>query len=277
MTASHARPNSRPTVTAVVTSYKRFDLLETTLKSFIEHNTYPLDELIVIEDSDDKGVYEIEKFLNNVPLRIILNGDNKGQIASVDFAYADIKSDYIFHMEDDWVFTVPGFIERAIEVLEQEPNVIITSVRDDKDMPRYVRSLKTRTTASASYKRTFPELHFLWHTFTFNPTLKRTTDYRAIAGGYKTLGDEASLSRHYKALGKDMAWLLNGGTQHTGDERSNYGSGWGYRKSKKNKSITNWFRAENLHKWRESLRRKFWHTLRCLGIDTEQLQRKRKV
>lgn len=272
---SSTQAENRPTVSAVVTSCRRFDLLEKTLKSFLEQNDYPLDELIVIEDSDDRGIYSIEPLLQGTRHRIIFNGKNIGQIASIDKAYADIASDYIFHMEDDWLFTRKGFLAKAIEVLEREPQAVMVTVRDDADMPRYVRSLRTCEGAHARYKLAFPELHFLWHTFTFNPGLRRTADYRAIRGGYAALGDEASISRHYKAGNRDMAWLIGGGVRHTGDERSTYGSGWGYRKSMSGGSVLRLFRRQNIHKWYESLKRRFWHILRQLGIDTEPLQRRR--
>lgn len=265
---------SRPTVSAVVTSCRRFDLLEKTLRSFLEHNDYPLDEMIVIEDSDDSGIYAIEPLLQGVPHRIIFNGGNIGQIASIDKAYAEVRSDYIFHMEDDWQFTRRGFIGRAIEILEAEPEAILVTVRDDADMPRYVRSLRTRHTATASYKLAFPELHFLWHTFTFNPSLLRTRDYRALPAGYRGLGDEALISRHYKAMGKDLAWLMGGGVKHVGGDRSSYGGGAGYRRSSSSSPLR-LFRRGNLRKWRESLKRHFWHGLRLMGIDTEPLQRKK--
>lgn len=268
-------PVSRPTVTAVVTSCRRFDLLEKTLRSFLEHNDYPLEELIVIEDSDDRGVYAIEPVLQGVNHRIILNEGNIGQIASIDKAYAEVKADYIFHMEDDWQFTRKGFIDGAVGILESEPRAIMVTVRDDADMPRYVRSLRTRQTATARYKLAFPELHFLWHTFTFNPGLRRTQDYRALPGGYAAIGDEASISRYYKARNRDMAWLIGGGVCHTGNARSTYGTGWGYRKSASGWSARRFFGPQNLHKWRESLKRRFWHTLRLIGIDTESLQRRR--
>jgi hypothetical protein len=269
-------PVSRPTVTAVVTSCRRFDLLERTLRSFLEHNDYPLDELIVIEDSDDRGVYAMEPLLQGVRHRIILNGANIGQIASIDNAYAEVRADYIFHMEDDWLFTEEGFIAGAVEILQNEPRAVMATVRDDADMPRYVRSLRTRQAATARYKLAFPELHFLWHTFTFNPGLRRTKDYRALPGGYAAIGDEMALSRHYKALNRDMAWMIGGGARHIGDARSTYGRGWGYRKPVSRRGARRLLGRQNLHKWRESLKRGFWHILRLLGIDTEPLQRRRQ-
>jgi hypothetical protein len=271
----NTEPVSRPTVTAVVTSCRRFDLLEKTLRSFLEHNDYSLDELIVIEDSDDQGVYAVEPVLQGVNHRLILNGVNIGQIASVDKAYAEVKSDYIFHMEDDWLFTRKGFIAGAVEILENEPRAVMVTVRDDADMPRYVRSLRTRQTATARYKLAFPELHFLWHTFTFNPGLRRTAEYRAIVGGYAALGDEMAISRYYKAGNRDMAWMIGGGVRHFGHARSAYGNGAGYRKSSTSSGdLSRLLGRKNLRKWRESLGRRFWHGLRLLGIDTEPLQRR---
>ncbi len=267
---------NRPTVSAVVTSCRRFDLLEKTLESFLEQNDYPLDELIVIEDSDDRGVYGIEPLLQGTRHRIIFNGKNIGQIASIDKAYADIASDYIFHMEDDWLFTRKGFIARAVEILEQEPQAIMVTVRDDADMPRYVRSLKTRRTGTASYKLAFPELHFRWYTFTFNPGLRRTEDYRALRGGYAAIGDEMAISHHYKARKWDMAWMIGGGVKHAGDARSAYGNGAGYRRPASSGGLSRLLRRENLRKWRESLGRYFWHRLRLMGIDTEPLQRRKR-
>ena len=271
---SGSRPH--PSVTAVVTSCRRFDLLEQTLNSFLAHNDYPIEELVVIEDSDDEGIYGIVPLLDGVRHRIILNGRNIGQIASIDKAYDGIETDYIFHMEDDWLFTRSGFIARAIEMLEGEPNAILANVRDDADMPRYIRSLRTQRVGTADYKRVYPEIHFLWYTFTFNPGLRRTRDYKAIEGGYAAIGDEGSLSRYYKRLGRDMVWLIGGGVRHAGHERSNYGSGRGYGRPGLQTGIRRLFRQENLRKWRESLRRRFWHRLRQLGIDTEPLQRRKR-
>src|SRR6516165_10513867 len=39
-------------VTAVLTSCARYDLLERTLDSFYKHNTFPIERMIVVEDGD---------------------------------------------------------------------------------------------------------------------------------------------------------------------------------------------------------------------------------
>ena len=43
-------------ITFVLTSCRRFDLLERTLESFVATNDYPIQRYIIIEDSEDEGV-----------------------------------------------------------------------------------------------------------------------------------------------------------------------------------------------------------------------------
>ena len=45
-------------VTFTITSCNRLDLLKLTLDSFLNLNTYPIDEFIISDDSADHNVYE---------------------------------------------------------------------------------------------------------------------------------------------------------------------------------------------------------------------------
>ncbi|MDP9839003.1 hypothetical protein J2T09_003775 [Neorhizobium huautlense] len=250
-------------VTMVVTSCRRFDLLEKTLRSFFTFNNYPLKEVIVIEDSDDEGVFKVAEMFPDQPIRVIFNKVNIGQSRSIDKAYAEVETPYIFHVEDDWEFTSPNVIASLKEVLVAEPETLLALARAETDMQGYVRSIRTRTRNGVSYKRLFPELHFMWYTFTFNPSLKRTEDYRHITGGYSAIGNEYALNQYYKAQGRTMCWVLGQDVRHIGGHgRSNYGK-------RKNAFVS----RRNWSKWSQSAQRKFWHGLRKLGIDTELPQR----
>lgn len=251
-------------VTAVITSCKRHDLLERTLHSLFQTNDYPLKEIIIVEDSDDEGVYAVRDRFPDQPITVILNGKNIGQVPSIDRAYAQVATPYILHMEDDWEFTEPGVVRKAIQVLEANRDTIIVLLREEADMVYYMRSLKTQSAGDARYKRSFPELHFIWHTFTFNPTLKRTADYRKLPGGYTPIGVESDISRFYKRQGWDMAWLCGGGVRHIGDERSTFA----------HERALGLFSSPKITKWYQSLRRRYWHRLRLFGVDTEPMQRK---
>lgn len=250
-------------VTMVVTSCRRFDLLERTLRSFFSHNDYPLKEIIVIEDSDDEGIFKIADMFPDQPIRIIFNKVNIGQSRSIDKAYAEVETPYIFHVEDDWDFTNPGVIASLKQALVAEPETLLALARTESDMQGYVRSIRTRTKNGVSYKRLYPELHFMWYTFTFNPSLKRTADYRQIAGGYGAIGNEFALNQYYKAQRRTMCWVMGQEVHHTGGHgRSNYGK-------QKNRLLC----RGNWSKWSQSAQRKFWHGLRKLGLDTELPQR----
>lgn len=251
-------------VTMVVTSCRRFDLLERTLRSFFSHNDYPLKEVIVIEDSDDEGIFKIAHMFPDQQIRIIFNKVNIGQSRSIDKAYAEVETPYIFHVEDDWDFTNPGVIASLKQALVAEPETLLALARTESDMQGYVRSIRTRTKNGVSYKRLYPELHFMWYTFTFNPSLKRTADYRQIAGGYSAIGNEFALNQYYKAQRRTMCWVMGQEVHHTGGHgRSNYGK-------QKNRLLC----RGNWSKWSQSAQRKFWHGLRKLGLDTELPQRR---
>ena len=91
-------------ITFVLTSCGRYDLLRYTLKSFLQYNThYPIEKYIIIED----GAYnnELGQVMNEYPwMEWIVNGKRIGQIKSIDRAYSLVKTEYIFHCEDDWEF-----------------------------------------------------------------------------------------------------------------------------------------------------------------------------
>lgn len=253
-------------VTMVVTSCRRSDLLERTLRSFFAHNDYPLREVIVVEDSDDEAVFRVAEMFPEQPIRVIFNKVNIGQSRSIDKAYAQVETPYIFHIEDDWEFTNRGVIASLKEALVCEPDAVLSLARTERDMQGYVRSIRTISTNGVSYKRLFPELHFMWYTFTFNPSLKRTEDYRRIPGGYSAIGNEYALNQYYKSKGVSMCWVMGQDVRHIGgDGRSNYG--------KQKVPLRRILSRQNRLKWSQSASRKFWHSLRKLGIDTERLQR----
>ena len=110
-------------VTLVITSCGRFDLLKRTLDSFFEKNTYPIEEIIITEDSTEGKKLEnllsqYEEFKNKEKFHLIINETREGQLKSIDKAYAKVNTEYIFHCEDDWVFLKEGFIEKSMKLLK---------------------------------------------------------------------------------------------------------------------------------------------------------------
>jgi hypothetical protein len=205
-------------VTVVFTSCQRFDLLERTLASFFAVNDYPLTRVLVVEDSADAGVHAVVDRFKQHGLEVLLNGSRLGQRQSIDRAYASVATEYIFHCEDDWVFGRAGIIRESVDILDADPDIVMVLARRAEDTPWYFKSIPILQRGAARYRKIGPKVHPVWFSFSFNPGLRRLSDYRQIAGGYASLPSEAAISQFYKAKGRAMAALDDARVTHTGDE-----------------------------------------------------------
>lgn len=208
-------------VTFVLTSCKRFDLLEPTLQSFLKYNTYPIDEFIIIEDSPD--IVKLNRVLEKFPgikFTVLYNDPQIGQLRSIDRAYSLVKTDYIFHCEDDWLFYRTGFIEKSLSVLLENDEVISVWLREQNDTNNHPLEERIFQTADGvQYK--YLQLGFQggFHGFTFNPGLRRTKDYELIKP-YSDWPDEIDLSNEYYHKYKFRGVILvDGYVKHLGDHR----------------------------------------------------------
>ena len=89
-------------LTLVITSCNRLDLLHRTLRTmrpWIEE----IPHRIIVEDSDaDPGLFDP---FRDQGFQVLVNGRNLGQLPSIDLAYAECRTEFILHCEDDWEFT----------------------------------------------------------------------------------------------------------------------------------------------------------------------------
>jgi hypothetical protein len=172
-------------ITLVITSCGRLELLQRTIESFMKFNTAPISEVIIIEDSCDMSV--IKRIRELYPdFHLIANIKKLGQIKSIDLAYSEVKTPYLFHCEDDWEFYRSGFIEKSLAVLEY-PKILTVWLREHNDTNTHsiesdlfaIREMDGRIT-NFQYMAT----HALgggWHGFTWNPGLRRLSDYKLVA------------------------------------------------------------------------------------------------
>ena len=58
-----------------------------------------------------------------------MNETRIGQIKSIDKAYKEVKTEYVFHCEDDWEFLREGFIEKSMEMLKEDPKIAVVGLR----------------------------------------------------------------------------------------------------------------------------------------------------
>ncbi len=105
-------------VTVVVTANGRDGLLKRTMESFNKFNTYKAD-IIIRDDSKD----------------------HVGQIKSCDILYSQVKTPYVFHIEEDWEFVKEGFIEDCLEQIEDGVHSVWVRNADDFDGYHRVKPL----------------------------------------------------------------------------------------------------------------------------------------
>ena len=206
-------------VTAVITSCGRFDLLEETLDSFFEFNTYPIKKIIITEDSTEGKKLEklISKYKDKKQnFQLIVNETRLGQLKSIDKAYREIDTKYIFHCEDDWKFFKKGFIEKSIKLLEEDEKILIVGLRSKKDFPENFFFDKDYVSKSGEHYYTVKG-----EIFTYNPALRRKKDMD-LFGLHEKLENqryEEVLSNFYKERGYKTVFFKEPAVEHIGNKR----------------------------------------------------------
>lgn len=205
-------------ITLVVTSCGRLDLLKHTLESFDRFNTAPVREVFITEDAGDEGVRAVIPAHWKDHCTFFVNRPKLGQLASIDLAYEQVKTPYIFHCEDDWEFYRPGFVEDSRAILELRPEILQVWLRN------YVYDLHVHSPYIRLGAREViggvpcyplisdkPE----WQSFSLNPGLRRLKEYRLCApfAGY---GGEKALSQRYAELNLTAVTLEGDAVLHTG-------------------------------------------------------------
>ncbi|MHC5018667.1 MAG: FkbM family methyltransferase [Planctomycetota bacterium] len=222
-------------VTVVVTSCGRQDLLERTLDSFFSHNTDPVHEVIVVEDGDGAPNAALARKYRDRPMRWLETGRRAGQVAAIDHAYRHVATPYVFHCEDDWEFQAGGFIEKSRRVLEANPSILQVWLRGLSDTNRHPL-LDHPFVVGGVHVRLLRHDHDaepwgVWHGFSWNPGLRRLSDYVRL-GGYGALDPdgtmeswqvESAAGEFYRRAGLFGAVLADrdgaGYVRHLGDGR----------------------------------------------------------
>lgn len=212
-------------VSVVVTSCGRFDLLYTTLESFFKFNTYKnIGQIIIIDDSGraEEASLVLEKMVGNLrgifDIEIIVNNENIGQLKSIDLAYSLVKCPYIFHLEDDWEFYRPGFIENSLDILRNFPWIVTVWLRSHVDTNGHPIELVN----GLSFGLLQLSYCNCWHGFTWNPGLRRLSDYQLHGSFSEHVPGERMASVWYmmKGFRAAISSVSEGFVRHIGWDRS---------------------------------------------------------
>lgn len=205
-------------VSLVITSCARFDLLSKTLASFYNWNNYPLSQVIVCEDSPyaDKTRRLLDLYDWQCPVCLLDNKHRIGQLASIDKAYQANTSDYVFHCEDDWIFSRSNFIQESIDILEQNLNVFSVWLRKRNELGHHLFSNERYVNSSGKDigVRVVREI------CSFNPSLRRAADFRKyLPLEQYSHAMELGISAKLIDLGMYSVLLNHSATSHIGWHR----------------------------------------------------------
>ena len=165
-------------ITLCISSCGRLHLLEQTLESISQFNTYPIVKSIIIDDSGKEQNWDpIVELLDEISdsHEIIINEKNIGQYESLDIMYPKVKTEWIFHCEDDWKFYNPGWIETSLEIHKHYGSKLFTCElwgdRVKKDVNRILEETHT-TKSGLEYKIINPK--YILGGMNQNPGIRRT-------------------------------------------------------------------------------------------------------
>lgn len=227
-----------PKVSVVITSFNRLDLLQRTIDTFNQCNTYPIERFIVIEDSGSLQMKEAaEAFLSSRqdPLveeyMFLFNERTKGQVQSIDIAYSRVETPYVFHSEDDYEYFKHGFIERSLAVMEKDPKIMQVWIRKTTDVMG--QPIRPELHSAVSIDGNVPVNYYImgehqeWYGFAFQCGLRKMECWHK-AGPYNDLSPETDFPSQRECkigialwkLGYKAAILPEGYARHTGMDRS---------------------------------------------------------
>ena len=207
-------------VTVVITSFNRFDLLERAIKSFNRFNSYPIREIIIIEDSADKEMHEKLTSNYSKTCRLILNEENIGAYASIDNAYSVVTTPWVLHFEDDWEFVRGGFVKQAVEILEHDKMIMQVNLEHDPSVPPLPEVYSIN---DVKYQILGEDINGYWHGFTCHPSVRSMAGYEKTKPWtqWSTEEDflalrEMKVGKEYFRLGYKAAILEKSYCYHTG-------------------------------------------------------------
>lgn len=205
-------------VTICMTMGKRPDHLRRTIESL--GDIFQSLPVIAINDFGDDETSSVFRKLS--PNGTLINlGGQVGHHPAVDAMYEQVKTPFIFHMEDDWGFFRQNFIEDALSLLEADPQISSVCFREISDFPLSDadRSQIARDEREGIQFNRLDGLHEEWHAYTFNPHLARKSLWEDI-GKFSQFKKERHISRKLRAQGRYTAFLEPGACAHIGNDIS---------------------------------------------------------
>ena len=221
-------------ITVCLTSCNRFDLLKLTLDSFFSLNAHNflIEKFMITEDSGNLEMKQ--KILNHYgdKVELFFNEKNIGLLASLDNMYAQVQTPYIFHCEDDWFFQGnPHFLKESLDILEDKNDIHQVWLRPIHTIFTWIEFDLYETFSGLEYAMIAKPHLGDWCGFSFNPGLRRLSDYKQmfpngysefIFPGKSMVYSEHNCNKIASAQGYRAAILLQSACDHIGQGHSTY-------------------------------------------------------
>lgn len=204
-------------VTVIITDNNRVDLLRKTLTSFFNMNTYPIKEIHVHNDGKDKLFARLMQDFKGINWHF--SGRTIGYAASLDFLLSKVTTDYVFNIESDWHFYQnPGFIERSLKILQENPEIHQVWLRDKSD---HGHPLDDAITVSGINVQPVKHGYLKsWNGYSWNPALRRMADIRRMfPNGLIEHRDEIDQARHVAQFNYKAVAMVDSSIKHIGYNR----------------------------------------------------------
>ena len=137
-----------------VTTCKRLDLFIRTMNSFINccQDILLIDEYICVDDNSTEKDREEMKKLYPFFKWIFKTPEQKGHVESMNMIIQNVKTDYLIHLEDDWLFLVKdNYITNGLEILNQTTINALCKIPED-------RNISKKTIGQVVFNKNYTEL-----------------------------------------------------------------------------------------------------------------------
>ena len=184
--------NNLPFISVVMCSYNTKSFIEKAVNSILDQS-YKNWELIIIDDCSTDGTREWLKILeNNKQVRLFLQEENAGYVASKNFGISQARGNYISQCDSDDYFDV-NLLEKQVEVIINNTDINIVACGFHYiDMNGNIRK-----TVKPENNEIIENNASNYHPFWYPPILVHKKVYDKI--GYFT--------SYFLGLGDDLYWL----------------------------------------------------------------------
>lgn len=182
---------------------RRKELMRKTLNSLLScmEDKQLISRWVVMDDgSNSKDLYDLSL---EFPFLEIYCNDMKGHPNALNKLFSIVRTDFIFHLEDDWLFQTRGnIIQKCWAVLKSDPAIGVVCLR----------GFKAGNITTADPETTYGIHHYgeggsSWPGFSLNPGLMDLKKIKKVGEFEAVPGFEWKYARAYHHSGYRLAYL----------------------------------------------------------------------